>query len=243
MIALAFICLALRVDADDQITKLDGTIIPGSVVGVTGDQVQIQSMSSRGTPVKLPHPLSDIKSVKMDAPAAVAKVMAPGTPDAAAIAALEPQVKLFAGLPTDWVVDAMARLAEAYANTGKAAEALAMYSDIVTRYPKSKYESVAISGKADMSLKAGKYDEALAAVQPIVEAANKNIAPSPAEGATYAHAFLVYGSVLEAQKKPKPALEAFLTVKTMFYQNPALVEEADRRVKSLRDKNPGIGIE
>jgi hypothetical protein len=94
-----------------------------------------------------------------------------------------------------------------------------------------------------MSFEAGKIDEALAAVQPIVDEANKNIAPSPTDGATYAKAFLVYGKALEAQKKPQQALEAFLTVKTMFYQNPNLVAEAEQLAKTLRDQNPRIGIE
>jgi len=80
-------------------------------------------------------------------------------------------------------------------------------------------------------------------VQPIVDQANKDMAPSPSDGATYAKAFLVYGRVLEAQKKPRQALEAYLTVKTMFYQNPALVGQADQRAKTLYDQNPGLGID
>src|SRR6202044_2978142 len=120
---------------------------------------------------------------------------------------------------------------------------LAVYNQIIQLYPGSAYENVAKAGEAEMNLKAGKIDEALAAVQPIVDQANKNIAPSPSDGALYAKAFLVYGQVLEAQKKPQQALEAYLTVKTMFYQNPVLVDQADQFAKNLRDQNPGIGIE
>ena len=110
-------------------------------------------------------------------------------------------------------------------------------------YPGSSYENVAKAGKAELSLDANKIDEALAIVQPIVDQANKDMAPSPSDGATYAKAFLVYGRVLEAQKKPRQALEAYLTVKTMFYQNPALVGQADQRAKTLCDQNPGLGVD
>lgn len=243
MIALAFMGLVLRGVADDHIVKTDGTVIPGTVISISGNQAMVKTVTSRGGEGKIPVPLSEIKSAIMATPAAVVKAETPGTAPEAVVAALEPQIKQFAGLPADWIVDAMAQLAQAYAALNQPEKALAAYNQIDTVYPGSKYHVQAIAGKAEMSLKAGKYDEALAAVQPIIDEANKNIAPSPAEGATYAHAFLVYGSVLEAKNQPQPALEAFLTVKTMFYQNSNLVTEADRRAKAIRDKNPGIGID
>jgi len=200
-------------------------------------------VTSRGGEGKFPIPLSDIKSVSMATPATVVKAEAAGVAPSAVVSALEPQIKQFAGLPADWIVNAMAELAQAYAALNQPDKALATYNAIDTLYPGSKYHTQAVAGKADMILKAGKFDEALAAVQPIVDEANKNIAPSPTEGATYAQAFLVYGSALEAKNKPQQALEAYLTVKTMFYQNSNLVTEADHRAKALREKNPGIGIE
>ena len=187
--------------------------------------------------------LTDIKSVSMTAPADVVQAEGQGVTPAAVVAALEPEIKQFSSLPADWVVDAMAQLAQAYAAQGQADRAVAIYNQIIQYYPGSAYENVAKAGKAGMSLKAGKIDEALAAVQPIVEQANKDIAPSPSDGALYANAFLVYGQVLEAQKKPQQALEAYLTVTTMFYQNPNLAAQADQLAKNLRDQNPGLGIE
>ncbi len=132
----------------------------------------------------------------------------------------------------------MASLGDAYTADGKTDKALAVYNQISQLYPGSSYEIVAKAGKAKLSLKAGKIDDALTAVLPIITQANKDIAPSPTDGALYAGAFLVYGQVLEAQKKPQKALEAYLTVKTMFYQNPALADQADQLAKDLRTKNP-----
>jgi len=243
LIAPAFILLLLRSVADDQITKTNGSVIPGIIVGVSDGQVTIETHASSGGMAKFPITITDIKSVSMATPADVTKVQAEGVAPSAVIAALEPEVKQFAGLPVVWVVAAMAQLAEAYASQGQADRALATYNQIIQLYPGSTYENAAKAGMAEMSLKAGKIDEALAAVQPIVDQANQNIAPSPLDGAFYAKAFLVYGQVLEAQKKPQQALEAYLTVKTMFYQNPLLVDQADQFAKNLRDQNPGIGIE
>ena len=48
--------------------------------------------------------------------------------------------------------------------------------------------------------------------------------------------------MLEAQQKFPQALEAYLTVKTMFYQNQALVDESDRLVQKLRATNPGVSV-
>jgi len=242
-IALAFILLVLRAVADDQIVKTDGTTVNGTIVSASGGQVMIETHTSNGGIAKFPITITDIKSINMAVPADVTKVQAPGTAPGVIIAALEPQVKQFAGLPAGWVVNAMAQLGDAYSQVGQLDKALAVYNKISELYPGSAYENVAKASKAEVSLNSGKVDEALTIVQPIVDAANKNIAPSPKEGETYAKAFLVYGRVLVAQKKPQQALEAFLTVKTMFYQDPNLVTEADHYAKDLLDKNPGLGIE
>ena len=243
LMALAFILPIVRSIADDQIVKKNGDVVSGRIVNVADGQVMIENKTSTGSLAKFPIIITDIQSVKMDTPADVAKVQAPGVAPADVIAALEPQIKLFAGLPAKWVISAMQQLAEAYAAQGQTDRALATYNQIIQLYPGSAYINVAKAGMAEMSFKAGKIDEAFSAVQPIVEQANKDIAPSPTEGALYAKAFLVYGQALEAQKKPQQALEAYLTVKTMFYQNPTLVDQAEQLTKSLREHNPNLGVE
>jgi tetratricopeptide (TPR) repeat protein len=239
--ALMLVSLGLALRADDQIFKKDGTSITGQIISSSGGQVMVAIRASNGSINKIPYYISDIKSIAMATPPEVTKVQG-GTPDAV-IAALEPVVKNFAGLPADWVVTAMAQLAGAYTAKSQSDKALALYNEIDTLYPGSAYHVQAVAGKAELSLKAGKVDEALAALQPIVDEANKNMAPSPADGALYASAFIVYGQTLEAQKKNGQALEAYLTVKTMYYQNPALADQADQLAKALRDKNPGLGVD
>src|SRR5580658_518491 len=104
LIALAFLLLPVRSFADDQIKKKDGSVMSGQVLGVSDGQVMFQSRTPSGGVVKLPVYLTDIQSVTMAPPADFAKVK--GAEPAAVISALEPLVKQFAGLPSDWVLDA-----------------------------------------------------------------------------------------------------------------------------------------
>lgn len=241
VMALVFF-LAQRAPADD-IVKKNGDTISGTILGASDNQVMIESHTSNGGVAKFPVQISDIKSVTMAIPADVTKVQGQNVAPADVIAALEPQIKKFAGLPADWLVAAMAQLGDAYLTAGQTDKALAVYDQIGKLYPGSSYENVAKAGRAKVDLKENKIAEALAAVQPVVDAANKNIAPSPTEGPLYAGAFIVYGQILEAQKKPQQALEAYLTVTTMFYQNTSLADQAAQLAKGLRDKNPNLGVE
>lgn len=247
LIALAFALLTLRSNADDQIIKNDGTTVSGQITGVSGDgsdrEVDIISQAANGGTAKNIVYITDIKSVIMAPPDPVAKVQPPDTAPADVIAALDPQVKQFAGLPADWVVTSMAQLADAYGATGKPDRAAALYTQIHQLYPNSPYENEATAGQAKLLLQQGKLDDAMNLIKPVIDAANQKLAPSTAEGGPDASAFLVYGQILEKQQQPKQALEAYLTVKTIFYQNPVLVEQAGQLAKALRDQNPGLSVD
>ena len=242
LLVLAFSLLTLRLMAEDSITKNDGTVINGKIDSVSGGQVWVITPRPAGGTVRQAYYLTDLKSVSMATPPAVTAAEAPNTDPNAAITALGPITKQYAGLSVPWVIDAMAQLADAYAKLNQTDKALAVYAQIGALYPGSPYVHVADAGKAQAALEAGKVDDAVKLLQPIIDQANKNLAPSQVEAATYAKAFLVYGKVLLAQKKPQDALEAFLTVKTMFYQSPALVTEAEGYVADVRKNNPNIGV-
>jgi tetratricopeptide (TPR) repeat protein len=243
LLGLALLLPAVRLIADDQIIKRDGTVLSGEIEGASDGQVTVQIISPGGGVAKFPIAISDIKSITMAVPEGYTAAQAPGATPAAVIAALEPLVKQYAGLPADWVVGAMTQLAEAYSAQGHSDLALATYNQILQLYAGTVYINAAKAGIAEMNLKAGKVEEALTTVLPIVAKANQDIAPSPSDGALYAKAFLVYGEVLEKQSRLPEALEAYLTVKTMFYQNPSLADQADRLAKNLRSQNPTLGVE
>jgi tetratricopeptide (TPR) repeat protein len=239
---LALAVLEFQGRADDQIKKKDGTVITGQIVKVSGGQVFVNSRTANGGTAQVPYYLTDIQSVVMTTPAQLAQIKEGAAP-AAVVATVEPLVKEYAGLPADWVVDAMAQLAEAYGAQGKGDLADATYNQINQLYPGSPYQIQAVVGKAKLSLQHGKVDEAVAVLQTLIDKANQNLSPSPAEGRLYANAFLVYGQALEAQKKLPQALEAYLTIKTLFYQNPVLVDQANQLAGKLRQQNPGLSID
>jgi tetratricopeptide (TPR) repeat protein len=233
--------LVLSASAQDKIVLTSGSSLTGQITGVSGGQVAITSRSSNGGQARLTYNLNMIQSVTMAPPDVMKQLSA--APPATVISLLEPVVKEYAGLPADWVVDAMAKLADAYDAAGQAPQAAATYAQINQLYPNSPYQSEAIAGNAKLALNAGKVDDALALVTPLIQKANQDLAPSPADGRLYARAFLVYGQALEAQKKFPQALEAYLTVKTMFYQNPELVTEAEQRAQALQAQNPGVAVD
>jgi tetratricopeptide (TPR) repeat protein len=238
---LLFVSLGARGLADDQIKLKAGSTVSGSISGVSDGQVTVTGKAANGSPIRLSYYLTDIQSVTMEPPAAVA-TLAEAKP-ATVISTLEPLVKEYAGLPAGWVIDAMGELADAYGSSGQDDRAEAVYAQINQLYPNSPFQNAAVAGKAKIDLQQGKVDDAMALLQPLVAKANQNLAPSPSEGQFYARAFLVYGQALEAQKQFPKALEAFLTVKTMFYQNPTLVAQAEQLAAALRKDNPGVSVE
>jgi len=240
--ALVLLVVSLRSVADDEITKKDGSTVTGQIVSVSGGQIMVQGRTASGGSVTRPIYITDIQSIKMPTPEGVTKVKSATAAPADVVAALEPVVKQYAGLPADWVPGAMVQLAGAYGALGQADKSLAIYTQIGTLYPGGAYDAYVIAGKADMSLQQGKVDEALAGVKPIVDKANQDVAPSPSDGALYANVFLVYGQALEAKKDFEHALEAYLTVTTLYYQNPALADKAGQLAKKLREANPGVGV-
>jgi tetratricopeptide (TPR) repeat protein len=225
----------------DMIIQKNGTKIPGHIIGVSDGQVTITSKASNGSPVTLPYSISDIQSVIMDPPPEF--LATKGQPPAQVVAALAPLVKSYAGLPADWVVDAMGALADAYTTLNQDDQASAIYAQINQLYPNSPYTNLAVAGQAKVQLAQGHADQALATIQPVIDAANKTVAPSAPDARAYASAFLVYGQILEAQNKAPEALEAYLTVKTMFYQNQTLVDQSDQLVKNLEAHNPGVSVD
>ena len=245
-LALASLVFALGMaasSAEDRLIQKNGNVITGQVVGVSGGQVSVISKTPNGGVARIPYMISDLRSVEMAPPAALADVK--GQSSSAVVTALAPLVKEYAGLPADWVLDAMGQLADAYSDLGQIDSANAIYNQINQLYPGSSYTNIAVAGQAKLLLKQGKLDQALAQIQPVITAANKDVAPSPSDGRAYASAFLVYGQILEAQKKFPEALEAYLTVKTMFYQPElaSLVAQSDELAKNLRAQNPGLGVD
>jgi tetratricopeptide (TPR) repeat protein len=242
LVALLFVSLGARGAAEDQIQLKSGSIVHGQITGLSGGQLTVKGHTPSGSPMQSSVYVTDIQSITMAPPAAMAELKEDASP-ATVIATLTPLVQEYAGLHIDWVVDAMGQLADAYESANQSDRAAAIYAQINQLYPGSPYQNAAAAGTAQLDLQQGKVDEALALLQPLVDKANQDLAPAPAEGRFYARTFLVYGQALQAQKQYAKALEAYLTVKTMFYQNPALVAQAAQLAASLRQQNPGVSVD
>lgn len=236
-----FVCVGLLlaispVHGQDKIALKTGQEVSGKILDVTGGNVNVSV--GVGT---IPYPLSGIASVQMAAPAELDKARSGGADQA--IVLLEPIVKKFKGLPVDWVTDAMVLLADSYTQTGKDAQSMAIFEDMVKLYPGSRHQVRAQAGLAKASLKEGKLDEALAQLAPLVAEANKSFSPSQEDGRAYSEAFLIQGQALEKQGKLKEALESYLTVVTIFYQNPVAAKTALEQADKLRKNNPQVVVE
>jgi tetratricopeptide (TPR) repeat protein len=225
----------------DTLTLKNGTQVGGHIESVGDGQAIVTATTPNGGTVRLPYQLSEIQSVEMPAPPELAQVS--GQTPEQVVSTLSPLVKEDAGLPADWVIDAMGQLADAYLSLHQDEKANAIYAQIAQLYPDSSYTAIATAGQAKVLLAQGKVPEALDAVQPLIDAANQTLVPSASEARAYANAFLVYGQILESQKKYSEALEAYLTVKTLFYENQALVDQSAMRVQNLRAQQPGVSVE
>jgi hypothetical protein len=220
----------------DKIVLKGGQIVEGKIQDVTNGNANLLSKNN-----VFPYPLANVVSVQMATPAELDKVRS-GEP-AQIVSTLEPLVKKFKGLPCDWVTEAMALVAEAYATEGKDTESTSIYSEMSKLYPGSRYQIRAEAGLAKSALRAGKYDDALAKITPLIAEANKSFSPSAEDGRLYGEAFLVQGQILEKQGKPKEALESYLTVVTVFYQNTATAKTARELADKLRKNNPQVVVD
>ena len=234
--AVVLVTFLGHVRAQDQILLKAGTVVTGKINGLADGQVSVTQAAGKTVIY-----LTDIQSVSMAPPVAFVQAKKATAADQPAL--LEPLVKQYAGLPADWVLDAMGQLADDYDSLGQAEKSAAIYTQINQLYPNSPYKKEAIIGQAKQDLKAGKIDDALAKVKPLIDDANQDIAPSPADGRLFASAFLIYGQALQQQKQDAQALEAFLTVKTMFYQSPSLVDQADQLAQALQKQNPDVSVD
>lgn len=236
LVGAGFLLAISSASGQDKITLKNKTEVSGKIIEVSGPNVNMAVSS--GT---VPYPLNNIASVQMAAPADVVKAH-DAAPDQV-ISLVEPLIKKFKGLPVDWVAEAMSMEADAYADQGKDDQSIATYSEMSKLYPGSRYQVRAQAGLARASLKAGNYDEAITKVAPLITDANKSFSPSPADGRVYGEAFLVRGQALEKKGKLKEALESYLTVVTVFYQNPATAKTAQELADKLRKNNPQVVVD
>lgn len=222
--------------AQDKITLKSGDSYLGKIREVKNGQVFIQVEQGN-----LPFRLNLVEVVEMDAPREL--VRARTAEPKKQLALVAPLINKYKGLPADWVVESLGIAAEAYAALGQNDKAKAVYSSMLKLYPNSIYEVRAKAGLAGQALATGNTAEALKMIKPLIAEANKTLLPGNAQGQVYGAAYLVQGQALEKQGKLADALSSYLTVVTVFHQNPSVAQAAQEAAAALRKKNPDVIVE
>ena len=223
--------------AQDKITLNSGEAYNGKILEVSNGQATIQVPQG-----KIPLRLATIAKVDMDTPAEVASARKATDPKKQ-LQLLAPLINRYQGLPVGWVVEALGMAAEAYSALGDNAKATAIYENMLKLYPNSVYEARAKAGLAGQALAAGDAAKALSMVQPLIKEADKSLLPGHAEGEAYGAAYLVQGQAQEKQGKYADALTSYLTVVTVFHQNPSVAQAAQKAADTLRQTHPDVIVE
>jgi tetratricopeptide (TPR) repeat protein len=141
----------------------------------------------------------------------------------------------FKGLPTPWASDATGMLGNIYLSLGKLEEAEAAFNDFQQSYPAAG-STVTGVGKARLAAERGNLAEAKTMAAPLVAEALKKKNVSRAESQLYGQAFFILGKVAEGEGKFPEAMENYCRTVAIFYQERAVVKEAQKRIDELRQK-------
>ncbi len=224
--------------AEDSIKASNGVIRTGQLTGVRNGSAMIKS-----GPAEIGIPLSQVTSVSMATPSSVARGLdLQETGKAAeALAVLKPVVDQFGGLPLDWAQWATASIGDLYLSLDKTAEAAAAYAKFKQLYPAAGLSLQADVGMARVAAANNKFDDARAALTPILASALTKPDLTKAESAAFGQAYFTLGNIAEKENKPAEALEDYLRTVTIFYADRAITARAQERADTLR-KNSGIAV-
>jgi len=223
--------------AQDKIVLRSKQEIVGTIEGVSGKKVNIKLPSG-----VIAYDLAEIESVSMAEPQALLRGR--GYEGEQRLNVLAPLAEQYAGLPVDWVIESMSLVADGYRKAGQAAKAKAMYEKMLALYPKSRYEVRAKAGLAQEALAAGRPPkEIMEMVAPLLKQASATVVPPPGEGAVYGAAYFVQGQAQEKLERWNDALTSYLTVVTLFFQDPSVAQAAQKAADDLRKRHPTAAVD
>jgi tetratricopeptide (TPR) repeat protein len=154
---------------------------------------------------------------------------------AAALPLMKEVADTFKGLPTQWASDATGMLGNIYISLGKLDEAEAAFNDFQQSYPAAG-STVTGVGKARLAAERGKLEEAKTVAAPLVAEALTKKTVTRAESQLYGQAYYILGKVAEGEGKFPEAMENYCRTVAIFYQERAVVKEAQKRIDELRQK-------
>lgn len=202
------------------------------VVGVRGTQVVIRDARGEAS-----YDISKIQEVRKAAPPEFKKgqdaIDAGKLEDALAL--LKGVADRYKGLPTTWASDAAAMVGNIYVSLGKLPEAEAAFNEFQKSYPATGSNTASL-GKARLAVERGNFAEARSAAEPLVADALTKKTVTRAESQQYGQAFYILGKIAEGEGKLPEAMENYCRTVAIFYQERAVVTEAEKRIDALRKK-------
>ena len=159
-----------------------------------------------------------------------------------ALADLKPLADQFRGLPTEWAQQAAGLLGDLYVEKKDLARAEAAYNDYRRFYPEAPGGALRVGvGRARIAYARNNAAQARQQLQGIAQAALKNPAfVTKAEGAAYGQAFYLLGQMQEQEHGYPEALESYLRIVTLFYQDSAVATRAQQSADALRSAHQGL---
>jgi tetratricopeptide (TPR) repeat protein len=208
-------------------------VLPGVLItGVRGSKVSVRNAQGA-----IEYDLSQIQEVRKAPPAEFAgaqRLIEAGDMEKA-LPLIKSVADNYKGLPTAWAAEATAMLGNIYLNLGQLPEAEVAFGDFERVYAGSG-SSAASVGKARLAVERKKFAEARALAEPLVADAmtKKNISRS--ESQLFGQAYFVLGKIAEGEGKLPEAMEHYCRTVAIFYQERAVVSEAQKRIDELRGK-------
>lgn len=211
----------------------------GRITGVQGDAILLNLPNG-----KTSVPLAQVTRVEAAAPPAYATGIAAFNAASydKALADLRPIGENFRGLPTDWAQQTLAALGSIYLEKNDVPRAEAAFSDYRKFYPKAPGNQLQFSvAQARIAFAKKNVPQARQALEGIIQTALK----APAEvtrgdGAAYGQAFFLMARLQEGEKNYQGALENYLRVVTLFYQDAAVAARAQKAADDLRAAQKGL---
>ena len=213
----------------------------GRITGVQGDAILLNIPNG-----KTSVPLAQVVRVDAAAPAAYAtgiQAYNAGNYDRA-LAELRTFGEAFRGLPTEWEQQTLAALGSIYLEKNDVAKAEAAFNDLRRYYPKASGGGLQLSvAQARIAFAKNNGAQAKPQLDAIIQAALK----SPAEvtrtdGAAYGQACYLMARLQERESNYQGALENYLRVVTLFYQDAPLTGRAQKSADDLRAAHKNLSV-
>ena len=234
--------LASTAGAQDRLIFVDKHVQEGKITGVSGNSVMVNLTSAAGAPGQIGFDLGLLSRVDAAPPAAFQRgnaAYAAGDWDKA-LSAIKPITEQFRGLPADWARQAFAMLGDIYIEKNDVVRAEAAYNDFRKLYPGGNSLRFSV-GQARVAIARANDAAARRQIDPIIAVALRDPADvSRADGAAYGEAFFLLGQLQEKEGKLSDALEDYLRVVTLYYQDAATSARAQGRADALRAARKGL---